>query len=284
MSLAAIEQREQGTGRTLKTAVAVLQVLRMVEGSGEGVTPEEAAAALNKSSATASYLLNSLRQEGYAYQDSTTGRYLATSSRRVDPDRLVSPARAGERSACPPHGAGSVSALPPDRLRDAVHELYGLTRHRSYLATTDPDRDAIVVEEMAGHQGLPTVPGLQPTIRGEAHALALGKVLLAQRADAPDAYVDAHGLTAFTPRTIVRRDDLADELAVVRRIGYAVDREEFAEGCWCLAVPLYDAEGKASVALGISLSRGQIGEGQRRALGALYRVAREAESEEEVSG
>lgn len=284
MSLTATGPSERRRGRVLKTAVAVLQVLRMVEECGEGVTPEEVAVALNKSSATASYLLNSLCQEGYAYQDVTTGRYLASSMRHTGADPVVSHSGSVERPAWLEPTGATGPTLAPDRLRDAVHELYGLTRHRSYLATIDFDHDTIVVQEMAGRQGLPTVPGLQPTIGGEAHALALGKALLAQRADAPDAYIDAYGLMAFTPRTIVRRTSLAEELAVVRRLGYAVDREEFAEGVWCLAVPLYDAEGSASAALGISLSRGQIGEEQRRALDCLYRVAREAESEKEVSG
>lgn len=282
MSLTVGQPTVQRSGRTLKTAVAVLQALRMVEDRADGITPEEIAQALDKSTATASYLLNSLCQEGYAYQDAATGRFM---SARAEPV-TVDPAQ-GLRIEGPPAEATDDEAgrsLPPDRLRDAVHEVYGLTRHRSYLATADFDSNSILVQEMRGRRGLPTVPGLGATIRNEAHALALGKALLAQRSDAAKAYVESHGLTAFTDRTIVTRQELAEELEMVWRVGYAIDREEYAEGIWCIAVPIYDGSGQAAAALGISLSRGQLGDHPRTVLDALYRVAREVEAEKEVSG
>lgn len=275
---------QQRSGRTLKTAVSVLQVLRMVEQRSDGVTPEDVAHILGKSPATANYLLNSLCKEGYAYQDAETGRFMATQSRRIS----VAPTGAcTPREGAPAFGSGDDDPelrLAHERLRDAVDELYGMTRHRSYLATTDFESESIVVQEMRGRQGLPTVPGLQPTIRDEGHSLALGKALLAQRPDLVDPYIEAYGLTPFTPRTIVTRQGLFDELEVVRRVGYAVDREEYAEGIWCLAVPIYNQDGAAGAALGISLSKFQASERQRSLLDALYHVAREVQSEKEVTG
>lgn len=286
MSVRVSEATRERSGRTLKTAVAVLQVLRMVEDRPDGITPDEVAVALDKSQATANYLLNSLCHEGYAYQDPATGRFMTA---RSDPGGVsVGQSFLSVEDPPPPppersNGGRSLS-LPPDRLREAVQELYGLTQHRSYLATPDFDGEAILVQEMRGRRSLPTVPGLGATIRKEAHALALGKALLAQRSDAATAYVQNYGLTQFTHRTIVRRQDLADELEMVWRVGYAIDREEFAEGIWCIAVPIYDAGGEVAASLGISLARGQIGESSRAVLNALYRVAREVESEKEVSG
>lgn len=68
-----------------------------------------------------------------------------------------------------------------------------------------------------------------------AHATALGKALLAGH---PDAEVDAlldWPLTALTAHTITDRDRLHAELAEVRRVGYAVDREENTDGIICVA-------------------------------------------------
>lgn len=267
---------DERCGRTLKTAVSVLQVLRMVEQRSDGVTPEEVARTLAKSEATANYLLNSLCKEGYAYQERGTGRFMATRLRRLS--AAAATGWAAEEADKPSHAAAAELSLDHERLRDAVDEVYGLTRHRSYLATADFGSDLITVQEMRGRQGLPTVPGLQPTIRGEAHALALGKALLAQQPDIVDSYIDAHGLTAFTPRTVATREGLEDELNVARRAGYAVDREEYAEGIWCLAVPICNQEGGPPAALGISLSKSQVGDRQRNALEALHRVAREIEA------
>lgn len=275
---------QQRSGRTLKTAVSVLQVLRMVEQRSDGVGPEDVADVLGKSPATANYLLNSLCKEGYAYQDPETGRFMATQARRPEPAQTA--LRAPQDEVGVPESSDDYPELrlAHERLRDAVDELYGITRHRSYLATSDFESESIVVQEMRGRQGLPTVPGLQPTIRDEAHSLALGKALLAQRPDLVDPYIETYGLKPFTPRTIVTRQGLLDELEVVRRVGYAVDREEYAQGIWCLAVPIYNQDGAAAATLGISLSKFQAGERQRNLLDALYHVAREVQSEREVTG
>ncbi|GIJ78639.1 DNA-binding transcriptional regulator, IclR family [Micromonospora phaseoli] len=73
-----------------------------------------------------------------------------------------------------------------------------------------------------------------------AHATALGKALLAEHSDQ-----EVDGLLSWppprlTPHTVTDRDALHAALAAVRRTGYAVDREENAEGimCFAMAVPL----------------------------------------------
>jgi DNA-binding IclR family transcriptional regulator len=73
-----------------------------------------------------------------------------------------------------------------------------------------------------------------------AHATALGKALLAEL---PDGDVDAllaWPLDRLTPGTITDRIGLHRALAEVRESGFAVDREENAEGimCFAMAVPL----------------------------------------------
>lgn len=274
---AAEQERPRPPGRSLKTARAVLQVLRMLEQRPEGMTSQEVAELLGKSPATASYLLNSLQQEGFAAYDRRRGRFVLAGT--PEPLRAAGtpPSRRAGRS--PETDRGDVrSPASHDRLREAVEEVYDLTRHRSYLATAEPASDRIVVQEMCGHQGLPTVPGLAPVIRDEAHGLALGKVLLAQRPDALDAYVDRYGLEQFTSRTITDRGELAEELEVVRRLGYAVDREEYAEGIWCLAVPVYNPSGEVGAALAVSLTRAQVARQQRSLVEALGLVAQEVGS------
>lgn len=286
------------TGRTLKTAVAVLQVLKFLEDRPAGATGDEVAGFLGKSTATAQYLLNSLYQEGYVRLDPSTGRHVATTSWShpeppdpagdnpgspgLDPapDPSIPSIRIDQAPAFVGHDVDLDDDMPAhDRLREAVDELYGLTRHRAYLATRDRDGNAIVVQEMRGRQGLPTVPGLGSTIRGEAHALALGKALLAQRPGVGETYVEHYGLTRFTPRTITDPDRLYRELAGVRASGYAIDREEYAPGIWCLAVPLCAPDGRITATLGLSLTRGQMTERRRNLLGALGRVARTLMSE-----
>lgn len=267
-------------GRTLKTARAVLQVLRMLEQAPAGLTATEVAVRLGRSTSTASNLLNTLLAEGYAERDERTACYRVSGPRAP----LAGPARGGATrprvaAAAPqagaataptpaplgatrpavgvdapqPAAAGPAPFAPPVALpEEALAELYGRTGERVYFATTEPDR--IVVQATRGRQGLPSVPGLRPTIRGEAHALAVGKAVLAHLgADAVTAYVERYGLRAFTGCTITDPAVLDRALADVRARGIAVDREEYAEGFTCLAAPLLDATGQPVAALALSL-------------------------------
>ena len=89
-----------------------------------------------------------------------------------------------------------------------------------------------------------------------AHATALGKALLAQH---PDAEVDRMlqwPLQRLTPHTVTDPAVLHDALATVRATGYAVDREENAEGivCFAMAVPLsVPPTGPAADAVSVSV-------------------------------
>ena len=88
-----------------------------------------------------------------------------------------------------------------------------------------------------GLQGMPKLPGMSPEIRDNAHALALGKVVLARApAEAVERYLTA-GLKRFTPDTITDPDALRAELRRVRRTGVAADREEIDRDFCCLAAP-----------------------------------------------
>lgn len=71
-----------------------------------------------------------------------------------------------------------------------------------------------------------------------AHATALGKAILsAQDADAVRVMLPDR-LQSLTPNTIVDHRRLAEELALTRERGYAVDDQENTEGIRCIAVPL----------------------------------------------
>ncbi|MER7763673.1 IclR family transcriptional regulator [Streptomyces sp. NPDC097619] len=72
-----------------------------------------------------------------------------------------------------------------------------------------------------------------------AHSTALGKALLATHADEEVRALLPARLEAVTEHTITDREQLVEELALVREQGYAVDREESTLGlrCFGVAVP-----------------------------------------------
>jgi DNA-binding IclR family transcriptional regulator len=220
--------------RSLSTARSVLRVLALLVEHPEGVRADEVAERLGKSTSTAYYLLSSLCEEGFAVHASQ-GVYQA--ARRVGEDE---PQPEPERS----HGD----------LKATVEELFMLTRRRSYLGVVRSGRIEIVA--VRGRQGVPRMPGLgaEIEVHSGAHALAMGKVVLAELESEGLRRFLAGGLRAYTEHTITDPRKLLSELALARQNGFAVDREEFDTSFCCLAAPIRDEQGRFRAVLGLSVT------------------------------
>lgn len=116
----------------------------------------------------------------------------------------------------------------------------------------------------------------RPGTRLNAHASGLGKALLSALGDSEiDELYAGVELEAFTPSTISTVDDLKRELAQIRRIGIAEDREEYVPGLRCIATPVVDSTGRPIAAISVSLSTVRCTESWRkRAIPALQASAR----------
>lgn len=79
------------------------------------------------------------------------------------------------------------------------------------------------------------------------HATAVGKVMLAFGA----VELPAAPFASFTPRTITTRERLVDELAQVRRRGFAEAREEREEGLAAVAAPVRGSRAELVGILGV---------------------------------
>jgi DNA-binding IclR family transcriptional regulator len=241
--------------RGLSTARAVLRVLALLARTPRGLRADEVARALGKSVSTAYNLLDSLCEEGFAVHDH--GSY-----RLADPARTVATAVDG-------------TALPMGGLAGAVDELFACTHKRAYLGIIRAGR--MVIPLVRGQQGMRRIPGLGAQLGRNAHALALGKIALAQLDDDRLRRYVGEGLPAFTPETIADPAALSRQLRRIRRDGIADDREEFEADCCCLAAPLHDAGGHAVAVLGISMSVRAFDQDRDELTGLLLDVARRAQ-------
>jgi DNA-binding IclR family transcriptional regulator len=99
----------------------------------------------------------------------------------------------------------------------------------------------------------------------DLHCTAVGKCLACEfsRTELEQLF-DGTTLTRYTDRTICDLALLAEELAVVRERGYALDREENESHVVCLAAPVYNFERIVEASIGISGPRDRI-EGQLEA-------------------
>lgn len=130
--------------------------------------------------------------------------------------------------------------------------LHQKTRQSCYLGIIDGTR-TFMVEHLDALEGDIRL-NAQPGGRHLMHCAAPGKVLLAY---SPDSFFDrvikTEGLPAQTEHTITSGAKLRKELATIRSVGYAMDREEFARGLICFAAPLFDVNDQLVGTVGISV-------------------------------
>ena len=203
-----------------------LKILDLLGQSSDGISITELAETLNVDKGSASRLVSTLAHYGYAEKDEVTRRFHLGS-------QVVSLSR---------------SVLTRMPLREAakpyLRQLMERTGECAHLAIAAQGKTLYIdqVESPATLRVNAQVGTMNPL-----HCTALGKALLAFG----DLDLPAD-LESFTPHTITNVETLRRHLDEVRRLGYAVDDEEFDPGVRCIAVPVFDFRGKAVGSIGIS--------------------------------
>jgi IclR family transcriptional regulator, KDG regulon repressor len=138
-----------------------------------------------------------------------------------------------------------------------LQELSVQVNCNSHLAKLD---GLEVVDLLRTEYPAPFRIGRTAMLRRPAHCTALGKALLAFSDPRLSEEVVAAGLPRLTRYTITKPERFFNELALVRRRGYAVDNEEFYAARRCLAAPVFDEHGRAVAAISISAMITEISE------------------------
>lgn len=146
--------------------------------------------------------------------------------------------------------------------RPILRELVQSTGELASLYVIDGLERVALAREKGSHEISYSVAEGQ---RMELYAGAAGKVLLAfAPPEISDKVVKKGFLKKLTPTTISDPRQLAEELAQIRRKGYAVSRSERAADVWSAAAPVFGAGGKSLCAVGIT--------------GPSYRIPRRAQA------
>ena len=96
--------------------------------------------------------------------------------------------------------------------------------------------------------------------RGPLHCTALGKTLLAfQPEDEQSRIIQKIRMTPFTSRTITSKQKLIEELRIIKKQGFALDRREIEEDVECIGAPILNYLGNVIAALSISGPQNKIG-------------------------
>lgn len=153
------------------------------------------------------------------------------------------------------------------RVRAALREVTEDVGATAYLSRFDDGEMHLVdIVDAVRNPRIELWVGLQSS----AHATALGKQILAAlpEADRLD-YLSRHRLPELTPRTITDRRALLTQLD--RSPGWAIDREEYAIGATCVAVPVIAPGITASLAISLPADRAVV---DRTLVSALQQTAR----------
>lgn len=155
------------------------------------------------------------------------------------------------------------------RIRAALHEVVEATGTSAYLCRYSQDDGEVHLVDIVDGRRYPSVE-LWVGAQDSAHATALGKQILAElpRRDRLD-YLSRHPLAELTPHTISDQRTLLAQLE--QPGGATVDREEYALGFTCLAVPVRAPGLLASLA--ISLPKDAPHPGTARLVPVLQHIA-----------
>ncbi len=139
-------------------------------------------------------------------------------------------------------------------LRDHVHPqllaLHKETEHTCHMGIKNGDMGVYLDKLEAKDYGIKLFSAVGKNF--PLHCTAMGKVLLAYSPVEEMTRILARGLTAFTEKTITGPELLLNEFTEIRRLGYAVDREEITRGLMCIAAPVFGSDGNIVCALSIT--------------------------------
>ena len=227
--------------RTIQSVDRALDLLEVLASSGAELPLGEIAARSGLNSSTCHHLLSTLAARGYVGQSRRGRSYflgtkiLELSSSRVRQFNLVE------------------IAMPELRrlnreTRETVHLAVMRGHELTTLAILESPHPIRVATDAAGKANA-------------AHATATGKAILAWLPEMEIARVIAEkGLTAFTDETITNIADLMEDLRLVRRNGFSMDREEFQPGVICVGSAIRDHLGAVIGSIGCSMPQMRAGD------------------------
>jgi DNA-binding IclR family transcriptional regulator len=218
--------------RSVPALDRALSALEVLASSKHGLTLPELSAALEVPKSSAHSLLLTLERRGYLRRNPKTNRYLFG----LQLFSLANMALAGIELR--------------EKAAPFLRALTGCTRFTAHLAALDHN-EAVLIDkaEPPGVYKLATWLGK----RMELHCTSLGKAMLAYFTEEElEQVIRQRGLPRHNDNTIASPKRLRDELAKVRKNGYAIDDEEDEIGYRCIGAPIFDRAGKVIGSVSVS--------------------------------
>jgi len=227
-----------GKTPTVSSVERTLRILELLANSRAGLTLPEISRRLGLPKSSAHCLLRTLERCGYLTCSKATRRFMFGL-------RLFSLAN---------------MALSGIRLREQARPFLqwlmnetGLTVHMAIL-----EQGEVILVEKIGPAGLARLATWVGK-RMDLHCTGVGKAVLAHwPEEEARSFISSHGLPRHNENTIASVRRLREELAEIRKLGYALDDEEDEIGARCIGAPIFDRAGKVIAAVSVAGTTDQI--------------------------
>lgn len=142
-----------------------------------------------------------------------------------------------------------------ERALPYLRELSEQTRVTVHLGIRDGN-SALYMEKIESEEPIRLASAVGQS--SPLHSSGIGKALLAFSGEDVVARYIAAGLKPIRPNTITTENALREEIARIRKRGYAVDNEENEAGVRCIAAPVFDHDEHVIASISIAATVYQI--------------------------
>jgi len=210
----------------------VLAILEAVSQSERGLRPTELGNDMDLSLSTAHRLMAHLAYRGYLEMDPDTRRYHLGMKVLLLRGNLLR------------------STQMEDKAVPLMRELAELTGETTHLAVYY-EGEVIYLRTVEGPRTTFRVTPVGK--RAPIYCTSLGKAMLAfLPAEVYQETVFHRPMPRLTPTTVTTPEAMAEQLRLVRELGYAIDDEEQELGVRCAGAPVFDHSGRAVAAMSVA--------------------------------
>ena len=225
-------KQESKSPKSIQSVARAIGILQYIADNENVASLTAISKGLDLSKSTVHGLIATLEQQGYVYQNQTTGLY---------------------KLGLKLFELGQVVYKDMDLRTIAKPYLYDLVRsfeETVHIAVLS-DGEIVYIEKVDS----PHSYRIHTTVgsKNPAHCTSVGKALLAGLSEKQlEQILSKSGLRRFTDKTITEQSDLKKELELIRRCGYATDDEEIEVGLRCVAAPIKNHQGEFTAAISVA--------------------------------
>lgn len=227
----------------VKSILKAFQIIEELDRFGE-LSIGQISQALSMDKATVHRLINTIKEAGYIVQNPYTRKYSNSMKLFTIGNSIIQ--RTGVKEIARPY----IEAVAKE-----TKETINLSMHSG--------NEIVYVDKIDSNSAIKV--GIKIGTALPMYCTGMGKAILAFLPEDTQNEIITH--TTFqkrTRKTVASKEALMEELKLVRKNGYAQDREEYVDGLISFAAPIFDYRNSPIAALSISMPKLRYNEGEHR--------------------